>query len=140
MISGLYGVSSIQMKPNKFKNEYASKLARTRYSRARFKGVMCTDMNSVVKQAIADVLNEMVESQDIMITTTTENVVLEKLFNAVQSVSPNMLTPQELGGIINALNAPDLGFKLDENDFQTIIGLTKEELKNASQKLKLKQW
>ena len=51
-----------------------------------------------------------------------------------------MLSEKELGGIINALNVPDLGFKLDENDFQTIIGLTKEELKIASNKLKAKEW
>ncbi len=101
---------------------------------------MSTNMDSVVKQAIADTLNEMIESQDIMITASTENIVLEKLFNAVQSVSPNMLSSKELGGIKNALNAHDLGFKLDENDFQTIVGLTKEELKIASKKLKIKEW
>ena len=101
---------------------------------------MSTDMDSVVRQAIANVLNEMVESQDIMLTTSTEDIVLEKIFNAVQSVSPNMLSAKELGGIINALNAPDLGFKLDENDFQTIVGLTKEELKIASKKLKVIEW
>ena len=96
--------------------------------------------SSVVKEAIAQSLSDLIENQDILITSSTENIVLEKIFNAVQSVSPNMLSEKELGGIINALNVPDLGFKLDENDFQTIIGLTKEELKIASNKLKAKEW
>ena len=96
--------------------------------------------SSVVKEAIAQSLSDLIENQDILITTSTENIVLEKIFNAVQAVNPNMLSEKELGGIINALNVPDLGFKLDENDFQTIIGLTKEELKIASNKLKAKEW
>ena len=96
--------------------------------------------SSVVKEAIAQSLSDLIENQDILITTSTENIVLEKIFNAVQAVSPNMLSEKELGGIINALNVPGLGFKLDENDFQTIIGLTKEELKIASNKLKAKEW
>ena len=96
--------------------------------------------NSVVKEALAQALTELVENQDILITTSTESAVLEKLYKTVQSVSPNLLSAKELGGIINALNAPNLGFKLDENDFQSIVGLTKEELKEASEKLKVKEW
>jgi hypothetical protein len=92
--------------------------------------------NSVVKEAIAQALIELIEDQDILITCTTENLVLEKLFSAVQSVSPNMLSSAELTGIISAVNAHNLGFGLDDNDFQTIIGLSKKELKLASSKLK----
>jgi len=50
-----------------------------------------------------------------------------------------MLSAQELGGILNALNAPKLGFGLDGRDFQTIIGLTKEELEVAASKLKVSE-
>ncbi|RBP47025.1 hypothetical protein [Arenicella xantha] len=96
--------------------------------------------NSVVKEAIAQALSELIKDQDILITSSIENVALEKIFSAVEEVSPNMLSARELGGIVNALNTHDLGFGLDENDFQTIIGLSKEELKIASRKLKVKEW
>ena len=96
--------------------------------------------DSVVKEAIAETLAELIKDQEILITSSVKSIALEKLFFAVQSVSPNMLSSKELGGIINALNAHDLGFGLDDNDFQTIIGLTKEELNIASKKLKVKEW
>ena len=106
-----------------------------------FEALCVLDMNnSVVKQVLAQAISELVDNQDILITTSTENIVLEKLFNAVQSVSPNLLSPNELGGIINALNAHDLGFALDDRDFQTIIGITKEELKVAATKLTTTEW
>ncbi|WP_157581976.1 hypothetical protein [Shewanella woodyi] len=69
-----------------------------------------------------------------------ENAVANELYSAVQEVSPNSLTAKELGGIINALNAHNLGFGLDDNDFQTIIGLSKEELEAAASKLKVIEW
>jgi hypothetical protein len=47
-----------------------------------------------------------------------------------------MLSATELGGIINAFNAHNLDFGLDDNDFQTIIGFTKEELSTAAKKLR----
>jgi len=68
-----------------------------------------------------------------------ENAIANKLHEVVQEVSPNMLSAQELGGILNALNAPKLGFGLDGRDFQTIIGLTKEELEVAASKLKVSE-
>jgi len=48
-----------------------------------------------------------------------------------------LLSSGELGGIINALNAHKLGFGLDDNDFQTIIGLSKSELSAAAEKLRI---
>ena len=51
-----------------------------------------------------------------------------------------MLSASELGGVINALRAHNLGFALDDNDFQTIIGITKEELELVACKLKSVDW
>lgn len=51
-----------------------------------------------------------------------------------------MLSTQELGNILNALDAHKLGFGLDDRDFQTIIGLTKEELEITASKLKASEW
>ena len=95
---------------------------------------------SVVKEVLGKAIKELEEAGDIIIVTPIKDAVVNKLFTAVQEVSPYMLTPQELGGIINALYAPNLGFGLDENDFQTIVGLTKEELNVAANKLKLDEW
>ncbi|WP_065204185.1 aspartate-semialdehyde dehydrogenase [Shewanella woodyi] len=95
---------------------------------------------SVVKEVLVKALKELEESGDIVVVNTIENAIANKLHEVVKEVSPNMLTAQELGGIINALNAHNLGFGLDDNDFQAIIGLTKEELKIAASKLKVAEW
>ena len=96
--------------------------------------------DSVVKNALKEAIRELEKSDDIVITTSIENVVVNKLFEAVQNVSPNMLTAQELGGILSAINVTTSGFCLDDNDFQTHIGLTKNELNAVSKKLKLEEW
>jgi len=95
---------------------------------------------SVVKEVIIKAVKELEATGDIVVVNTIENAVANKLYAIVKEVSPNMLTAKELGGIINALNAHNLGFGLDDNDFQTIIGLTKEELKTAASKLKVAEW
>jgi len=95
---------------------------------------------SVVKEVIIKAVKELEATGDIVVVNTIENAVANKLYAIVKEVSPNMLTAKDLGGIINALNVHNLGFGLDDNDFQTIIGLTKEELKTAASKLKVAEW
>ena len=95
---------------------------------------------SVVKDVLIKMVKELEKSGDIVVVNPCENFVAKKLFDAVQEVSPNMLSASELGGILNALYAHKLGFGLDDNDFQTIIGLTKKELANAAKKLKASEW
>ena len=95
---------------------------------------------SVVKEVLVKAVKELEEAGDIVVVNPVDDAVAKKLFQAVQEVSPNLLSAPELGGIINALNAHSLGFGLDDNDFQTIIGLTKEELKVAASKLKVAEW
>jgi hypothetical protein len=95
---------------------------------------------SVVKEVLAKAIRELEESGDLVVVNPIEGAVANKLFNTVQQVSPNLLSASELGGIINALNAHNLGFGLDDKDFQTIIGLTKDQLKIAASKLKLEEW
>ena len=96
--------------------------------------------NSIVKEVIEKTIQELEKSGDIVITTSIQNRISQKLFNAVQEVSPNMLTPQELGGILNAINTTVSGVRLDDNDFQTIVGISKEELQDVATKLKCAEW
>ncbi|MEZ7206983.1 hypothetical protein [Pseudoalteromonas sp. DY56-GL79] len=95
---------------------------------------------SVVKEVLIKAIKELEEAGDLVVVNPVENAIANKLYSVVQEVSPNMLTAPELGGIINTLNAHRLGFGLDDNDFQTIIGLTKEELSAAASKLKIAKW
>lgn len=90
----------------------------------------------VVKAELIKAIKELEESGDIVVVNPIENAVADKLFNTVQDVSPNMLSNIELKGIINALSAHKLGFGLGEENFQTVVGLTKEELQIAVNKLK----
>jgi len=93
--------------------------------------------NSVVKVELIKAIKELEASGDIVVVSPIENAVANKLFNTVQNVSPNMLSENEFRGILNALNAHKLGFGLGEEDFQTVVGLTKEELDLAVKKLKV---
>lgn len=95
---------------------------------------------SVVKDVLIKAIQELEASGDIVVVNPLENAVALKLFEKVQHVSPNMLTAPELGGIINALNAHRLGFGLDDSDFQTIVGISKEQLAIAAEKLKAIEW
>ena len=90
----------------------------------------------VLKVELIKAIKELEESGDIVVVNPIENAVADRLFNTVQDVSPNMLSNVELKGIINALRAHNLGFGLGEEDFQTIVGLTKEELQLTVNKLK----
>lgn len=94
----------------------------------------------MAKEVLIKEIKEPEETGDIVVVNPIENSVANKLYTAIQEVSPNILTAQETSGIINVLNAHNLGFGLDENDFQTIIGLTKEELKVAAAKLRAAEW
>jgi hypothetical protein len=94
----------------------------------------------IVKEILIKAVKELEEAGDIVVVNPAEDAVAKKLFQAVQEVSPNLLSATELGGIINALNAHKLGFGLDDNDFYTIIGLTKEELQATVNKLKVSEW
>lgn len=94
----------------------------------------------VVKDVLIKAITELEESGDLVVVNQIENAVANKLFNAIKKVSPNMLSASELGGIINALNAHQLGFGLDDRDFQTIIGISKEELQATAKKLKAEKW
>ncbi len=94
---------------------------------------------SIVQEVLIKAVKELEEVGDIVVVNPSEDAVAKKLFQAVKEVSPNLLSAYELGGIINVLNAPKLGFGLDDNDFHTIIGLTKEELQAAVNKLKVSE-
>ena len=95
---------------------------------------------SVVKEVLIKAVKELDESGDIVVVNPIENAVAIKLFEKVQEVSPNLLTASELGGIINALSAHKLGFGLDERDFETIVGISKEKLAEAVEKLRAIEW
>lgn len=95
---------------------------------------------SVVKEVLISTVKELEASGDIVVVNPIENAVALKLFEKVQEVSPNLLTASELGGIINALSVHKLGFGLDDSDFQTILGISKEKLAAAVEKLKATEW
>ena len=96
--------------------------------------------DSVVKEVLIKAVQELEASGEIVVINPIENAVAVRLFEKVQKVSPNLLAARELGGIVNALNAHNLGFNLDERDFETIVGISKQELAVAVEKLKVIEW
>lgn len=98
---------------------------------------MWTDaMNeSEIKYVLIKLIQELESSGEIIVVNPTEDFLANKIYSAVQKYSEIMVSSDELSGIINAVNAHKLDFKLDHNDFQTIIGLTETELDTAVNKL-----
>ncbi|WP_286266997.1 hypothetical protein [Thalassotalea atypica] len=90
---------------------------------------------STLKDVIIESLKELEADGDIVISTTTPSTVIDKLVHAVTKVYPTTLTKDELAAIKNSVNVTCEGFKLDDEDFQTHIGLTKSELEVVLSKL-----
>ena len=90
-----------------------------------------------VNQAIEEALRELQDRGDLLITSTVPEQVIEAIAEAVRSVSPNLLTTTEFSAIRAAAQSTLLGFHLDDCDFQNHIGLTREQLQSAINKLHL---
>jgi hypothetical protein len=90
---------------------------------------------STLKDVLIESLKEIEADGDIVISTTTPSVVINKLVEAVGRVYPVDLTEDEFAAVKNSVNVTCEGLKLDDWDFQTHIGLTKTELKAVLNKL-----
>lgn len=88
-----------------------------------------------LKLNISEALKNLEDSGDIMITTSTPNVVVNKLLKALGKDLENLLNDMECSAVINCLNVSSHDIKLDDKDFQTIIGIEKEDLKSVLDKL-----
>ena len=91
--------------------------------------------DNVLKNAIIEALAKLDRDGDIVITTSTPNVVVNTIFEAIQSVSPNLLSTDEFSAILNATNLTWSGFYVDDSEFETYVGLTREQLGEAIRKL-----
>lgn len=91
--------------------------------------------NPIVQEAILSALQALEQQGDIVITTSTPSQVMNRIFDAVQAVSPNLLNAAEYSAIISAAANTCSGFRLDNWDFQTHIGMTREDLAAAIKKL-----
>lgn len=91
--------------------------------------------NSEIMDLLVQVVRELEESGDIVVVNPNRSFVPKKIFTVIERFVPSMLSRDELTGIVNVIGAHQLGFALDDRDFQTIIGVTKEELNVAARKL-----
>ena len=90
-----------------------------------------TEMELKVNKA----LNDLEESGDIVITTTTPSVITRKVVEAIGYNVQNLLNDEEYRAVLNSLNVLAHDVKLDNNDFQTIIGIERSSLKTVYDKL-----
>lgn len=88
-----------------------------------------------LKLNISEALKNLEDSGDIMITTSTPNIIVDKLLKALGKDLENLLNDMEFSTVINCLNVSSNDIKLDDKDFQTIIGIEKEDLKSVLDKL-----
>ena len=88
-----------------------------------------------IKLKIGEALKNLEESGDIVITTAIPNAVVNKLVEALGSDTQSLLNDDEFRAVLNSLNVLAHDVKLDSRDFQTIIGIEKDDLKVVFDKL-----
>ena len=90
---------------------------------------------SNIKEVISTALNQLEESGDIVITTSSSEPIAEKIIGTLGSSLGALLDGEEYRAVTNSLNALVNDVKVDDRDFQTIIGLDKSELEEVLDKL-----
>lgn len=88
-----------------------------------------------LKPKISNALEKLEASGDIMITTSTPNTVVDSLIGAMGHNIKSLLSDDEFFAITNCLNVLIHDVELDDRDFQTIIGIEKNDLKFVLDKL-----
>jgi hypothetical protein len=88
-----------------------------------------------IKEKIVNAINKLESSGDIVVTTTTPNTIIDKVVEALGNNLSNHLNDDEFRAILNCLNVLAYDVKLDARDFQTVIGVEKDELKLIFDKL-----
>lgn len=88
-----------------------------------------------IKLKVSEALKILEQSGDIVITTATPNAVVDKFVEALGSSAQSLLNDDEFRAVLNSLNVLAHDVKLDSRDFQTIIGIEKDDLKVVFDKL-----
>ena len=88
-----------------------------------------------VRIKLRDVLAELEEAEEIVVTSTTPVTVVEKIATSLGRDMESVLDDDEFKAVLNSLNVLVHNIKLDDRDFQSIIGIEKDELKAVFDKL-----
>jgi len=91
-------------------------------------------MNNIT-EAINKALTRLEEKGDIVITTTTLEPIAEEIIGAIGSYMDDLLDGNEYRAVTNSLNVLVNDVVVNSGNFQTIIGLDKNELKCVLEKL-----
>ena len=87
------------------------------------------------KIKLLDVLAELEEAGEIVVASTTPVVVVEKIAKRMGREIESVLNDDEFKAVLNSLNVLVHNIKLDDRDFQSIIGTEKDELRVVLDKL-----
>ncbi|KAB0480285.1 hypothetical protein F7Q91_09175 [Vibrio chagasii] len=90
---------------------------------------------SNIEEVIKTALTQLEESGDIVITASSPEPIAEKMIGSLGSSLGALLDGEEYRAVTNSLNALVNDVKVDDRDFQTIIGLDKSELGEVLDKL-----
>jgi len=91
-------------------------------------------MNNIT-EAINKALVRLEEEGDIVITTTTLEPIVEEIVGSIGSCINDLLDGNEYRAVTNSLNILVNGVVVNNENFQTIIGLDKNELEGVLEKL-----
>ncbi|MCG9770845.1 hypothetical protein L1D59_19800 [Pseudoalteromonas piscicida] len=90
---------------------------------------------SNINEIIITALGQLEDTGDIVITTSSPEPIAEKLIGNIGSCLGTLLNGEEYRAVTNSLNVLVNGVKVDDKDFQTIIGLDKRDMEKVLDKL-----
>jgi hypothetical protein len=90
---------------------------------------------TAVEHAIADTLRRLEADYELLITGSGPDRVRRALVEAVLQVSFPRLTPKEHAAVLAALRLLCSGYRLDDDEFEPCVGLSRAELARTLRKL-----
>jgi len=84
-------------------------------------------------EKIQSAITALEENQDIVVTTEP-NIVVGYISQYVSPTASGLLSTQELESLAQAINELVNGVYIDDSEFQTRIGCSREELRNVLSK------
>jgi hypothetical protein len=85
--------------------------------------------------SVASALEDLKNNGDLVVTTADRYVIGYLVQKLSQIVPTAILTPEQAGGVHNAINEVCNGIHIDDCEFQTRIGITRDELSAVLKKI-----
>lgn len=97
---------------------------------------MANEIEDLRLSKVDAVLQEFEELGELVLTSSNQRGISKRILNSLGVSLDQSLSENELIAVLNSINAVLNGVKVDDFDFATIIGVSKDELTEIFETLK----